>query len=103
LAAALSIAKVMLNPSLTGGFMITLFKFGFLFCVIIQLAMIDQTLQQSLETIRLYNESKYPLTGTQAKTDEPNPLTNPEPVNGDNKDVPQLKPSEPLHNGEVKK
>jgi hypothetical protein len=82
--------------------MITLYKFALAICIIIQLAVIDHNLQVNLKSIRLHNESKSPLTGTQAKTEEPNPLTNTEPVNGDNQDVPQLKPSEPLHNGEIK-
>lgn len=69
--------------------MITLFKFGFLFCVIIQLAMIDHTLQQSLETIRLYNESKYPLTSSDS-------------VKGYTLKATDQKQTVPLHNGEVK-
>ncbi|MCA1896362.1 hypothetical protein [Shewanella putrefaciens] len=80
----------------------TLYKFALAICIIIQLAVIDHNLQVNLKSIRLHNESKSPLTGTQAKTEEPTPLTNTEPVNGDNQDVPQLKPIVPLHNGEVK-
>ena len=82
--------------------MITLFKFGFLFCVIIQLAMIDHTLQQSLETIRLYNESKYPLTGTETEIEKVYPLTNTDIVNGFNEKLTDLKQGIPLHNEEAK-
>lgn len=83
--------------------MITLFKFGFLFCVIIQLAMIDHTLQQSLETIRLYNESKYPLTGTETEIEKVYPLTSSDSVNGYTLKATDQKQTVPLHNGEVKK
>lgn len=82
--------------------MITLFKFGFLFCVIIQLAMIDHTLQQSLETIRLYNESKYPLTGTETEIEKVYPLTNTDIVNGFNEKLTDSKQGIPLHNEEAK-
>lgn len=82
--------------------MITLFKFGLLFCVIIQLAMIDHTLQQSLETIRLYNESKYPLTGTETEIEKVYPLTNSDSVNGYTLKATDQKQTVPLHNGEVK-
>lgn len=82
--------------------MSTLFKFGFLFCVIIQLAMIDHTLQQCLETIRLYNESKYPLTGTETEIEKVYPLTNTDIVNGFNEKLTDLKQGIPLHNEEAK-
>lgn len=82
--------------------MITLFKFGFLFCVIIQLAMIDHTLQQCQETIRLYNESKYPLTGTETEIEKVYPLTNNDSVNGYTLKATHQKQTVPLHNGEVK-
>ncbi|MCS6233598.1 hypothetical protein G3495_00320 [Shewanella baltica] len=82
--------------------MITLFKFGFLFCVIIQLAMIDHTLQQCLETIRLYNESKYPLTGTETEIEKVYPLTNTDIVNGFNEKLTDSKQGIPLHNEEAK-
>ncbi|MGI2123376.1 hypothetical protein ACRN9J_14560 [Shewanella baltica] len=82
--------------------MSTLFKFGFLFCVIIQLAMIDHTLQQCLETIRLYNESKYPLTGTETEIEKVYPLTNTDIVNGFNEKLTDSKQGIPLHNEEAK-
>lgn len=82
--------------------MITLFKFGFLFCVIIQLTMIDHTLQQSLEAIRLYNESKYPLTGTETEIEKVYPLTSSDSVNGYTLKATDQKQTVPLHNGEVK-
>lgn len=82
--------------------MITLFKFGFLFYVIIQLAVIDHTLQQCLETIRLYNESKYPLTGTETEIEKVYPLTNNDSVNGYTLKATDQKQTVPLHNGEVK-
>ncbi len=82
--------------------MITLFKFGLLFCVIIQLAMIDHTLQQSLEAIRLYNESKYPLTGTETEIEKVYPLTSSDSVNGYTLKATDQKQTVPLHNGEVR-
>ena len=82
--------------------MITLYKFVLAICIIIQLAVIDHNLQENLKSIRLHNESKYPLTGTQAKTEEPNLLTNTEPVNGYTLKATDQKQTVPLHNGETK-
>lgn len=82
--------------------MITLYKFVLAICIIIQLAVIDHNLQENLKSIRLHNESKYPLTGTETEIEKVYPLTSSDSVNGYTLKATDQKQTVPLHNGEVK-